>query len=223
MAAGRRSVVWAESARAALDDVVTYIAQDSREAAVRVLVAALDTARSLDQHAERGRIVPELNQPDLRELFVFDYRLLYRVRSDEVVVVAYLHGARDFATWRGSSVAVPATNPCSAAWQEIYAHIPPPMAHLDSRSMSNATRLSCHCATVFEPTQERVAQSKSLKCALARCASNASRIRVDLGTKTPDARRTGPTQTSNCEQPDSRRESAACVVRRSIKESACPG
>jgi len=31
---------------------------------------------------------------------VFDYRLLYRVRSDEVVVVAYLHGARDFATWR---------------------------------------------------------------------------------------------------------------------------
>ena len=100
MAAGRRSVVWAESARAALDDVVTYIAQDSREAAVRVLVAALDAASSLDQHAERGRIVPELNQPDLRELFVFDYRLLYRVRSDEVVVVAYLHGARDLATWR---------------------------------------------------------------------------------------------------------------------------
>ena len=58
MAAGRRSVVWAESPRAALDDVVTYIAQDSREAAVRVLVAALDTASSLDQYAERGRIVP---------------------------------------------------------------------------------------------------------------------------------------------------------------------
>ena len=100
MAAGRRSVVWAASARAALDDLVTYIAQDSREAAVRILVATLDTASSLDQHAERGRIVPELNQPDLRELFVFDYRLLYRVRPDEVVIVADLHGARDFATWR---------------------------------------------------------------------------------------------------------------------------
>ena len=100
MAAGRRAVIWTESARAALDDVVTYIAQDSREAALRVLVAALDTASSLDQFAERGRIVPELNQTDLRELFVFDYRLLYRVRPEEVVVVAYLHGARDFATWR---------------------------------------------------------------------------------------------------------------------------
>jgi toxin ParE1/3/4 len=100
MAAGRRSVIWTESARAALDDVVTYLAQDSHAAAVRVLVAALDAASSLDQFAERGRIVPELNQPDLRELFVFDYRLLYRVRPDEVVVIAYLHGARDFATWR---------------------------------------------------------------------------------------------------------------------------
>jgi toxin ParE1/3/4 len=100
MAAGRRSVIWTESARAALDDVVTYLAQDSHAAAVRVLVAALDTASSLAQFAERGRVVPELNQPDLRELFVFDYRLLYRVRPDEVVVVAYLHGARDFATWR---------------------------------------------------------------------------------------------------------------------------
>ena len=74
MADGPRSVIWAESARAALDEVVTYIAQDSREAAVRVLVAALDTASSLDQYSERRRIVPELNQPDLRELFVFDYR-----------------------------------------------------------------------------------------------------------------------------------------------------
>jgi toxin ParE1/3/4 len=118
MAAGRGSVVWAESARAALDDVVTSIAQDSREAAVRLLVATLDTASSLDQHAERGRIVPELNQPDLRELFVFDYRLLYRVRPDEVVIVAYLHGARDFATWRQSSAAVLATTPSSAVIPE---------------------------------------------------------------------------------------------------------
>jgi toxin ParE1/3/4 len=88
MAAGRRAVIWSASARAALDDVVTYIAQDSREAALRVLVAALDTASSLDQFAERGRIVPELNQTDLRELFVFDYRFLYRVRPEEVIVVA---------------------------------------------------------------------------------------------------------------------------------------
>jgi plasmid stabilization system protein ParE len=50
MAAGRRSVIWTESARAALDDVVTYIAQDSREAALRVLAYR----RSAGLNARRG-------------------------------------------------------------------------------------------------------------------------------------------------------------------------
>lgn len=48
MAAGRRSVTWTESARSALDDVIAYIVEDSREAATRVLVRALDAAASLD-------------------------------------------------------------------------------------------------------------------------------------------------------------------------------
>lgn len=100
MAARTRRVVWSESARAALDEVVEYIAQDSQDGAVRVLVRALDTAASLATLAERGRIVPELNDSTVRELFVFDYRLLYQVAEDRVVVVAFLHGARDFSKWR---------------------------------------------------------------------------------------------------------------------------
>ena len=102
MAARRRAVVWAESARTALDDVITYIAQDSRDRAMEVLVRALDTADSLETLADRGRIVPELADPALRELFVYRYRMLYRVLDDHVVIEAFLHGARDFATWRQS-------------------------------------------------------------------------------------------------------------------------
>jgi hypothetical protein len=48
---GRRSVVWTESARGPLDDVVTYIAQDSHAAAARVLdltgVAESDAAEGI--------------------------------------------------------------------------------------------------------------------------------------------------------------------------------
>ena len=100
MAARVRDVVWAESARDALDEVIAYIAQDSPQAAVQVLDAALQAAASLSALAERGRIVPELNNPIIRETFVFRYRLMYRVADTTVVVVAFLHGARDFATWR---------------------------------------------------------------------------------------------------------------------------
>ena len=100
MAARIRPVVWAESGRDALDEVITYIAQDSPQAAVHVLDAALAAAASLGVLAGRGRVVPELNDPVIREIFVFRYRLMYRVEDQRVVIVAFLHGARDFATWR---------------------------------------------------------------------------------------------------------------------------
>lgn len=100
MAPRRRSVVWAESARAGLDEVVAYIAEDSRELAVRVLQEALQTASSLSTLAERGRVVPEFNDPAKRELFVFRYRLIYELTEEQVVVQAFLHGSRDFARWR---------------------------------------------------------------------------------------------------------------------------
>jgi plasmid stabilization system protein ParE len=78
-----------------LDDAVSYVAQDSRPAAERLLIQALDAASSLDLNSERGRIVPELNQPNIRELFVQRYRLLYEVKTAEVQVLAFVHGARD--------------------------------------------------------------------------------------------------------------------------------
>ena len=99
MAARVREVVWAESARDALDAIIEYIAQDSRQAAVQVLEEALRAGASLATLSERGRIVPELNNPTIRELLVFKYRLLYEVEEHRVLIVAFLHGARDFATW----------------------------------------------------------------------------------------------------------------------------
>lgn len=79
-----------------LDEAVSFVARDSRDAAVKLLVGALDTAESLDHLAERGRIVPELNHPELRELFVERYRMVYRVKGDVVELIAFVHAARDF-------------------------------------------------------------------------------------------------------------------------------
>ena len=100
MATRVRDVAWAESARDAVDTVIEYIAQDSRQAAVQVLDEALRAAASLATFAERGRVVPELNDPAIREVFVHKYRLQYEVGNSRVLVVAFLHGARDFTTWR---------------------------------------------------------------------------------------------------------------------------
>ena len=79
-----------------LDEAVAYVARDNRSAAERLLIAAA----SLDVLSERGRVVPERNHPNVRELFVHRYRLLYEVRRDEVHVLAFIHGARDLTRWR---------------------------------------------------------------------------------------------------------------------------
>jgi plasmid stabilization system protein ParE len=78
VAARTREVVWAEAARSALDEVLNDIARESPDGAGRVLTWALEAAASLRTLADRGRIVPEVRDEALRELFVHNYRLLYR-------------------------------------------------------------------------------------------------------------------------------------------------
>ena len=69
--AGRcRKIVWTLQAQAMLDEAIRYIAEDSLPAAQRLLERALETASSLATLSERGRIVPELELPTIREVFV---------------------------------------------------------------------------------------------------------------------------------------------------------
>ena len=103
MAGRRREVIWTLQAQAALDAAISYIAEDSLAAAQRMLESALEAAASLSTLSERGRIVPELEIPAIREVFVERYRLLYEVHETKIEVLAFLHGARDFANWQQSS------------------------------------------------------------------------------------------------------------------------
>jgi len=100
MASHHRRVSWAQRARDALDDAAGYVAEESVEAAVKLIDRALDAAESLGTLTERGHIVPELDDPAVREIFVYKYRLLYQVTPSEVIVVGFLHGAHDFNRWR---------------------------------------------------------------------------------------------------------------------------
>jgi len=58
---------------------------------------ARDAARSLRQFARRGRVVWEENDPNIRELLVQSYRLIYRLKGNDVEIINFIHGARDLA------------------------------------------------------------------------------------------------------------------------------
>jgi plasmid stabilization system protein ParE len=58
----------------------------------------LDAALSLRALPERGRIVPEFRRPDLREIIVRSYRVIYRVNTSDqsLEIVRFWHAARGF-------------------------------------------------------------------------------------------------------------------------------
>jgi toxin ParE1/3/4 len=96
-----RTVIWTETALRDLDQAAEFIARDSKFYAAAFVREARQAARSLKRFAERGRIVPEVGQPEIRELFVRRYRLVYRIEpADRIYIVRFIHGARDFnALW----------------------------------------------------------------------------------------------------------------------------
>jgi plasmid stabilization system protein ParE len=95
----RFRLVWTEVAIADLEGIVDYVAVHDSLAAAEKLYGKLDTRiGSLVASPERCRIVPELRAEGLemyRELVVSKYRVLFRVRGREVVLLGVLDGRRD--------------------------------------------------------------------------------------------------------------------------------
>jgi toxin ParE1/3/4 len=92
-------VAWAEPAIVDLEETVSFIASRSPLNAKRLLKNFKTKARSLENSPERGRVVAELAEFGIRawrELLIRPYRLIYRVRDkNTVLVAAFLDGRRD--------------------------------------------------------------------------------------------------------------------------------
>jgi toxin ParE1/3/4 len=91
-----RRVIWTEAASSDLEEAAGYIARDSRFYAAAFVREVRAAVRSLRVSSERGRVVPELGRPEIRELLVRSYRLVYNITPGRIHVVALIHGARDF-------------------------------------------------------------------------------------------------------------------------------
>lgn len=95
-----RKVIWSYEATEDLDALAEYIARDSSFYAAAFTQEILDVSRSLNEFFERGRIVPELGDPIIREILIRDNRLIYKIEQSSIVILALVHGARDLkALW----------------------------------------------------------------------------------------------------------------------------
>ncbi|HEY7318452.1 MAG TPA: type II toxin-antitoxin system RelE/ParE family toxin [Candidatus Binatia bacterium] len=89
-----REIVWTLRAIADLESIVEYIFRDSEFYATAVARELIAAARSLMTFGDRGRMVPEYEDPTVREIIVRRYRLIYRVKPQRIEVLRIIHGAQ---------------------------------------------------------------------------------------------------------------------------------
>jgi toxin ParE1/3/4 len=87
-------VVWSQTATERLTDIFAYISRDSERYALRMIDRITARSKQIGYAPESGQIVMEYEHPQVREVIEGSYRVIYRVESNRVVVLAVIHGAR---------------------------------------------------------------------------------------------------------------------------------
>jgi len=91
-----RRLVWSPEAVEDIEVIASYISRDSQYYARAVVSRIVSSAESIPENPDMGRMVPELGNVQFRERFVHKYRLIYRVETESILVVAVIHGSRLF-------------------------------------------------------------------------------------------------------------------------------
>ena len=88
------AVRWSPEAIEDLDAIAEYITRDSEYYAQAVVTETLSISRSTGVFPLIGRIVPEIGDQNIRERFIYSYRLIYRIEPKRILIVAVIHGKR---------------------------------------------------------------------------------------------------------------------------------
>ncbi len=89
---------WLKESRDDLKDIYDYISRDSKRYAKRQVDKICERSQILKSHVRAGKIVEELNKPEIREIIEGNYRIIYRIKNDTTVDILMVHhGARNLA------------------------------------------------------------------------------------------------------------------------------
>lgn len=92
-------IKWLNSALIDLNEIFVFIASHSEKHANRQVEKITDAVKGLANQPEMGRIVPELNNPGIREITIGHYRIVYRLMSRELIhIILIHHSARDLTS-----------------------------------------------------------------------------------------------------------------------------
>ena len=85
-------VFWTETAINHLSSIYNYISQTSPQYAQRIVERLTKRSEQIADFPLSGRIVPEFETKQIREIFEGYYRIIYYIKSEQIDILAVLHG-----------------------------------------------------------------------------------------------------------------------------------
>jgi addiction module RelE/StbE family toxin len=92
-----KRIVWSARALADVESIAAFISSDSPAYAKIVVKKIVKLTRQLARFPQSGREVPEFQDPSLRELLAYSYRIIYKVEKEQVIIASVIHGKRDLS------------------------------------------------------------------------------------------------------------------------------
>jgi len=87
-------LLWTDRARRDLLDIGRFIARDNPRAARAWIERLRERARKAALNPMAGRVVPERADQEVREVFLRNYRIVYRVVDEAIHVLTVFEGHR---------------------------------------------------------------------------------------------------------------------------------
>lgn len=89
-------IIWSEEAWSDLESIIEYISRDSEYYAVNFVNKIIDLVEILKTFPKSGRVVPEYNNPEMREIIYKNYRIIYKLSKNIIEILTVFHGSKLF-------------------------------------------------------------------------------------------------------------------------------
>ena len=87
-------ILWTQEALQQLPAIDDYISKDSPERAADFINIIVERAEAIPDSPRMGSVVPEIANPDIRELIFKKYRIVYRLTEQRIEILTLFEGHR---------------------------------------------------------------------------------------------------------------------------------
>jgi addiction module RelE/StbE family toxin len=85
-------IIWSPLAVDRVAEIAEYIALDKPSAAEKWVESIFNSVKRLEQFPDSGRIIPEIQLKNFREIILGNYHIIYRIEENKISVLTMRSG-----------------------------------------------------------------------------------------------------------------------------------